>query len=305
MQITISGFAGMNNLQDKRRLGGPKVGKQRAPAECREIVNCDITDSLAALRRGGYSPALAGSPHSLWNTPDETQAYFVDGTFKRLFAGSPNYTAASLRALAAPTFPMSYAPVNYLIACSNGIDLFLIENGFTSDFVFSSAEFKEAVMAGHILAYFNGCLYVAVGNALYRTDPYDIQRLDERDDPFVFGEMITMVLPCGKNGMYVGADKVHWLSGRGPDEFTPSDAYDGTVIEGTGLVLDGALLAEKDFPIQSGDAVIFTCADGICVGNDQGQVFNLTSDSLSFTAQQRGAALIRKNGEFNQYISWV
>jgi len=85
----------------------------------------------------------------------------------------------------------------------------------------------------------------------------------------------------------------------------PRMAYEGRAVEGTGIVVDGALLADKDFPIQDGTACIFTAADGICVGNDQGQVFNLTSDTLGFTAQQRGAALIRKQGDFNQYISWV
>jgi len=304
--LLATGFAGMNNLQDKRRLKGPVVSRDRSqyPAECRKIVNCDITDTLSALLRPGRSLALAGTPHSLWNTKDETQAYFVDGAFKRLFAGTP-YTAASLRALSAPSLPLSYAEINYLIACSNGVDLFLVENGVASDFVFSSADFKERVMAGHILAAFNRRLYVALDNALYHTDADNIEVLDERDDPFVFGSRISMVLPVGKNGMYVSADKTYWLSGRGPDEFTPVEAYDIRAVEGTGLVIDGALLAEPDFPIQSGPACIFTTNEGICVGNDAGGVLNLTSDTLGFPEQSRGAALIRKQGDFNQYISWV
>ena len=114
-----------------------------------------------------------------------------------------------------------------------------------------------------------------------------------------------MVLPVGKNGMYVSADKTYWLAGRGPDEFIPKEAYDIRAVEGTGIVIDGALLAEQDFPIQDGPACIFTAEDGICVGNDAGWVINLTSDSLGFTAQSRGAAIIRKQGDFNQYISWV
>jgi len=76
-------------------------------------------------------------------------------------------------------------------------------------------------------------------------------------------------------------------------------------VEGTGLAIDGALLAEQDFPIQSGPACIFTAEDGICVGNDAGGVINLTSETLGFTAQSRGASIIRKQGDFNQYISWV
>jgi len=304
--LLITGFIGMNNLQDKRRLKGPVVSRDRSayPAECRKIVNFDITDTLDALFRPGRALALACTPHSLWATKDESQAYYVDGSFKRLFAGSPYYTAVSLRSLSAPSLPLSYAEINYLIACSNGVDLFLVENGVASDFVFSSENFKERVMAGHILAAFNRRLYVALANALYHTDADNIERLDERDDPFVFGSMISMVLPM-ENGMYVSADKTYWLAGRGPDEFIPRMAYEGRAVEGTGLVIDGALLAEKDFPIQDGTACIFTAEDGICVGNDQGQVFNLTSDTLGFTAQSRGAALIRKQGDFNQYISWV
>jgi hypothetical protein len=200
---------------------------------------------------------------------------------------------------------MSYAQVNYLTACSNGIDLFLIENGVAVEFAFSSETFKEAVLAGHMLACFNRRLFVAVDNALYYTDADDIQRLDERDDPIAFDSRINMVLPVGHNGMYVSADKVYWLRGRGADEFSIEVACEGQAVERTGLAIDGALLAEPDFPIQSGPAAIFTTTLGICVGNDAGGVINLTQDSLGFTAQSRGAALIRKNGEFNQYISWV
>jgi hypothetical protein len=297
--LLITGFTGMNNLQDKRRLKGPVAWPNGsvASAECRKIVNCDITDTLSAVLRPGSTLALAGTPHSLWSAKDETQAYFVDGSFKRLFAGTP-YTAVSLRSLLAPSLPMSYAEVNYLIACSNGVDLFLVQNGSISDFVFSSVTFKEQIMTGHMLAYYRRRLYVATGNVLYYTDADDIETLDERDDPFVFGSRISMVLPL-INGMYVAADKVYWLACKGPDELTITADHDLCAVEGTGEVIDGGLVG------MAGNVGVFTAKEGICMGGEDGEVTNLTRGTLGFTAGQRGAALIRQSEGLNQYISWV
>ncbi len=291
--VLITGFAGMNNAQDSSRLKGPAIGSP-GPAECTELVNVDITDTLSVKRRGGVTKAYAGTPSCLWANREGTEAYFVEGGYlKRLLPGN---TAVSVRALSS-SLPMSYTQVNYLTVCSNGTDLFIVQNGAVLEFTATSKRFKESVQAGHLLAYFNRRLYIAVDNVLWYTDADDIQRLDERDDPFAFPSRISMVLPL-ESGMYVMADKVYWLAGVSPLEFTLRAAYDAAAEEGTGVVTDG-------FPLGVNGKVALFWAGGICEGREGGQVVNHTADTLTVTQQSRGAAMVRKNGEMRQYLVWV
>jgi hypothetical protein len=107
-----------------------------------------------------------------------------------------------------------------------------------------------------------------------------------------------MMLPL-ENGMYIGADKIYWLPGRAPEEFSSNMVYDGQAIENTGVVVDGALLGG------AGKTAVFTTTDGICIGTDGGQVTNETLSKVTFDNGHRGAALLRKSDKMNQYIAWV
>jgi hypothetical protein len=205
---------------------------------------------------------------------------------------------------------MSYTPVNYMTVCSNGVDLFIVENGVVSAFSIPQPQFvlvnginmqlKTAILAAQIVAFYMRRLWYAVGPALYFSDADNIEQSDVRDDPFVFNKLITMVLPLD-NGIYVGADKVYWLAGREPEEMTipPGSGYDSTVVAGTGIAFDGNIAGG------TGKIGMFTTTDGICLGADNGQVQNLTLNKIAFADGHRGAAIIRKSGDFNQYISWT
>lgn len=289
----ITGFAGMNNAQDSARLKGPAIGNP-SPVECTELINVDVTDTLSAKRRTGTTKAYAGTPSSFWANESGTEAYFVEGGYlKRLLLGN---TAVTVRALSS-TAPMSYTQINYLVVCSNGVDLFMVQNGVALGFTSTSKRFKESVQSGHLVAYFNRRLYIAVDNVLWYTDADDIQRLDERDDPFVFPSRISMILPLA-TGIFVMADKVYWLAGASPLDFTLNTVYDAAAEPGTGVVTDG-------FPLGVNGKVALFWAGGICEGREGGQVTNHTADTLTVTQQSKGAAMVRKNGEMRQYIVWV
>ena len=277
--ILITGFAGYNNVQDKRRLDMPTFGKSQGLAECRNIVNTDISNTFSAISRGGYALTYAGATEDIWSTADETQCYFrVGNILKRLM---PDFVTANPVWLLGSQLPLSYTEVNYLIACSNGFDLFLIENGIASYFTLPTEIYKLAVKSGHILAFYNRVLYLAVGNMVFRTDADNIEQFDVRKKPFVYNSKVTMMLPL-ENGMYIGADKVYWLSGRAPEDFNSNMAYDGQAIENTGLVVDGSLVGS------AGKVGVFTATDGICIGTDGGQVVNETLNKVKFQNGRRG-----------------
>lgn len=291
LDVFIAGFAGTDNVQDAARLQ-IKDGL----AECAMISNFDISDTYSAITRQGTDLIYSGTPHSF---DPNGSGYFVEGNyFKQLM---PDYTVYTFPGvLKAPYLPMSYTKVNYLTVCSNSVDLFMIENGVISAFRTPTTNFKLPILPAQIVAFFGRRLYYAVGNVLYYSDADNIEQSDTRDDPFVFNKPITMVLPLD-NGIYVGADKVYWLSGQAPEEMAipPGSGYDGAVVAGTGISFDASLVGG------TGKIGMFTATDGFCLGSDNGQVQNLTLNKIAFVDGHRGAALIRKSGDFNQYISWV
>ena len=297
LEFEITGFGGMDNIEDAARLKGPVVGNPAGLAECAQIVNFDVNDSYSGTTRQGTSKIYTGVPHSL--DPNGT-GYFVDGSFKLLL---PDYTSASLCSLKSPLNPMSYAPVNYLTVCSNSVDLFMAQAGVITPFSVPTENFKEAIQPAQIVFFFGRRLYYAVGNVLYYSDADNIEQADTRDAPFVFNSPITMGLPLD-NGIYIGADKVYWLAGRAPEDFVINGiAYDGQVVKGTDVAIEGALAN------LSGKWGMFTAFDGVCLCSDNGQVNNLTLKKISFRNGQQGASLVKQSagllGNINQYISWV
>jgi hypothetical protein len=302
MDVRITGFAGINNLQDKTRLKMPTI-EQESPAECRNIVNTDISDTFSLSSRGGFSKVYTGVPHSF---DPNGSGYFVDGTFKLLYPDATatlGYRTASLCSLLAPLNRMSYALCNYLTVCSNGVDLFMAQNGVIMPFLAPTEDFKIPIRPAQVVAFFKRRLYYAIGPALLCSDADNIEQSDTRDPKFEFNSNINMVMPLD-NGIIVGADKIYWLAGRGAIELKNNGvAYDGQAVEGTDRVYDGALVGKAS------KWGAFRSTDGVCLCNDSGQVENVTLDTIIPQGGQSGTALIRENAgqgnNINQYISWV
>ena len=328
MEFKVSGFAGMDNLQDSARLKGPTVSEPTSDVESVQIVNFDITDTRSASTRQGVTKITSGAPHS-WDP--NGSGLFVDGNYLKLLLPDLS-TVFTVCPLKSPSSRMSYTPVNYLTVCSNGVDLIIVENGVATPFpqgvvealadqvragkfwqlvssglytaaYLASIVHKESIRPAQIVAFYMRRLWYAVRSVLYYSDADNIEQTDTEDPPFVFNAPITMVMPLD-NGIYVGADKVYWLAGRGPEDFVINGvAYDGQVVKGTDVAIEGALAN------LSGKWGMFTAFDGVCLCSDNGQVNNLTLKKISFHNGQQGASLIKQSagllGNINQYISWV
>ena len=66
----VSAFRGLNNVTDPVRLGLPWLT---------QADNINITSTGAALRREGFSKALAGSPTAIYSTDDHERLFVIDG----------------------------------------------------------------------------------------------------------------------------------------------------------------------------------------------------------------------------------
>jgi len=298
VQLEITGFAGMNNFEDAKRLKGPTVSSKSMTAECASIINADIDDTMAAILRQGVTLQHATTTaHSL---DPSGSGYYVDGTFNII---NPDYSITPLYYLQNSVNKMSYTKVNYLTVCSNGVDLFMAQGPAIMQFTTPTALNKGPIKPATIVRHYQRRLWYAIGPMLFYSDPDNIEQRDTREKPFVFKAPIDMILPLD-NGIYVGADKIYWLAGREPRQMSiPGVAYDMPAVAGTDRIFDGSLIKT------GGKWGAFVATDGVCLCSDGGQITNVTMRKLLFSNGKYGSALIKKdagvNGNINQYITWV
>jgi len=152
--------------------------------------------------------------------------------------------------------------------------------------------------AGHMLCYFNGRIYIAVGNLLYYTEAYQPERCDIGYSFFRMNGRITMLMPV-KDGLWVSDGQIWFLQGSGPEEFSKMLKAPYNAVEGTACRIDGKYV---DTP---GDGVIVTTEMGICVCGNGGSFKNETEDRVAFAAAKHGAGLVRRHDGMVQYLGIV
>lgn len=152
-------------------------------------------------------------------------------------------------------------------------------------------QFLAPAPAGQFLDTYNGRVLVAAGDTLYYSEAYSPELFDLRKN-YRFDSQITMLVALD-TGFYVGTEtQVAWLAGASLEEMAyrrrlPYGALRGAFTRcGMDEITDGK---------NDRRAAVFAAADGICVGQDGGEVVNLTVERFSYPIQERGAALIRKH----------
>jgi len=289
---TLRKFSGINNVDLATRLFPIVIDKEYAyPLQI--AMNVDIDNTLGISSRDGYDEVIAGTDiHSLWS--DGITGFYVDGETLYQTDGITGTIITSGLTLSAR---MAYAPFNDRIYYSNGHQIGYVKSNAAVHLPAPGREFKEPLPAGKFLAVFKGCLYVAVGNVLYVSDPmcdyYDI-----RTGYRIFPEAIRMVRPVD-DGIYVSDDVVWFLKGKGNDEFERDEAYPIPAIPYTDVVVSGKYIGEG----LDGDVAIWTGEDGICLGDNSGKVVNLTEPRYLLTPRGNGSAFIREINNVRHYIN--
>lgn len=159
-------------------------------------------------------------------------------------------------------------------------------------------QFMGAAPAGQAVALFNGRAYVAQGNYLIYSEPYEYELFDLRKNFITFPSRITMVAPV-KGGIYVGTmEKIVFLEGGSPDDFELYPLMPYGVMEGTSVVIPGELMVTKDSP---DNAQMWMSFKGFCVGSQptrSGPIMsNLTSGRyLTPHLPAVGASLLKIKG---------
>lgn len=149
---------------------------------------------------------------------------------------------------------------------------------------------------GHLLAFYRGRAYVAVGQRLQFSSAFGVD-LFRPTDYIAFATPISMLSPV-TDGIYVSDETgTYWLSGVGPESFTQSrvgePAVAGTVAYSRGILIG-------DSPTTT-ELPVWLSKDGVCVGMNGGQVMVANRKWRPENATS-GAGLVRQAGETFQYL---
>jgi hypothetical protein len=289
----MSKFSGINNVDSATRLF-PVVIDHTYVYPLQEGLNVEIDDTFAISSRPGYDNVLAGTGiHSLW--ADGEYCFYVDGSI--LYRMDAAYTKTSIRTGLQPDARMSYARVNDRIYYTNGFQCGYVTGNTSTAFPDPTREFKVSLPAGQLIDYYRGLLLMAKDNILYVSDPlcdyYDI-----RKGYRIFKSDITMIRSVD-DGIYVSDEKVYFLKGKSNDEFIRDEVYPASAVPFTDVKINGKYISDDI----SGNIAMWTGESGICLGDNNGKVVNLTEVRYKFTAHGRGAAFVREKSNERHYIN--
>ena len=298
VDLTYNKFAGKDNLNDPTRL---KIGEDAV--RLTTATDIFINKDFSMERRDGYELVQAGSFSSMW-TSNGVWLAIKDGDLVQVTKNGTVFTFTEI--MSGTTNPIVYADTGLGIYFSDGITIKVFRNGVVSEVPATTVNFKLQTPAGHILEHHKSRLYVAVGSLIFITDPniYDI--VDGRSGVKTYSSKILMWKALS-TGVYMSDSYTTWfLRDMNPDEVLGAKVFghkkilDYPAILGTGRKIFNLVTpAGRYFD----EAIIWTSAQGICIGGPNGEVENVTEKTYAMPSVVEGTDLYRKTGKNNQYIS--
>lgn len=290
----IDRFVGLNNVESPYRLFVKYIDNFTPGHYLAQANNVRIDNSYQLESRGGYTRVKSGSNiHSMWS--DGVNCFYIDGA--SLYQLGTAYTAVALRSGLTLNAKMSYAPFNYKTYYTNNHQIGYIEHDTDHSLVDPVREFKLPLPAGKFIECFMACLYVAVGKILYISDPLS-DYYDTRNGYKIFSQDITMVRAVD-DGLYVSDDRIWFCHGKSNEDFERIEAYPSRAIPYTDLRVNTQYINDN----LKGNIAMWTSENGICMGDNSGNVVNLTEQRYTFTAHGIGAAFIRESGNVRHYVN--
>lgn len=153
---------------------------------------------------------------------------------------------------------------------------------------------------GHIVRYYRGRIYVASDNILYYSEPFQYEHFKLNSNYIEFPTRITEVMPV-EDGIWIGSDRLYYLSGESPSQFKRTTKEYVRVVEGTATRISGSYVHIDNTPIGYKWLV---CTDlGIFILFNQGMTLNTTAQNVSLERADSGTSLFLQDSGMNQYLS--
>ena len=295
----LTKFTGINTVEDPTRLN-PTLLNYEYLYPIVQGNNVDIDNSYAISSRSGYTSVKAGTDiHSLWS--DGTVCFYVDS--QTLYELKTDYAVSSIRADMAVKSRVSYAKMNDRYYYMNGHQSGYIKNSASTelsnpDILDSTNVFKKTLPVGQLIETYRGCLYVASRDTLYVGEPL-AEHYDIREGYRRFASRIMMVRAVDE-GIYVSdSERTFFLKGRGNEDFERIDADESPAVSMTDIVMPASYMDPK----LDGNVAMWTSKKGICVGDNDGKVINLTEMRYPVGDYGQGHGFVRDINNVRHYIN--
>lgn len=294
---TVNKFSGINNVDLATRLFPVPINHEYV-YPLQQATNVDIDNTFQIASRSGYGTSgITGTDiHSLWS--DNKTCLYADGS--TLYKMDAAYNLLSLRADLTSGALISYAPFNDRIYYTNEHQIGYVKDDVTHGLPDPGLEFKLPLPAGQLIESFLGCLYVAKDNILYISDPL-CDYYDTRHGYRIFNARITMLRSINEDGIYVADDVTWFIKGKANEDFERQNVYPEPAIPHTDVIILGKYIDDS----LDGDIILWTAANGICMGDGSGKVTNLTEARYTFAARGRGTGFIRENNNVRHYVNSI
>lgn len=269
----------------------------------RETLNIDIDDDGKPHRRNGHGPnaIVSGRIHSLWSN-GKIALFVKDGTLMKLRRDLSG--ATSLVTGVDENDRMAYVGMgDRIVFFSNMSIIGHVIGELPYPLPDPQQQFKQRMMGGQLLEFYNSRLYAANGRNLFYSDATILTRMDTRKNAIAFPGRITM-LKAVDNGLYVSFEnetkgETVFLAGATPEDFVNRSVLDEAALEGSAISLEGDDLGRGG----TGKTVYFATPSSFYKGYPDG-VISQRQDGV-FTIEdeaKRVTATIREVDGYQQYV---
>lgn len=158
----------------------------------------------------------------------------------------------------------------------------------------------DAPPLGHIVRYYRGRMFIAQDNILWYSEPYQYEHFNLQSNYFEFPDRIREVMPV-EDGIWIGSDRLYYLSGEDALTFKRSTKENVKVVEGTSHKVSGSYIHLDNTPI--GYKWLVTADIGIFILFNQGLVINMTSENIALDQADSGTGIFIEDNGMNKYLS--
>jgi hypothetical protein len=138
---------------------------------------------------------------------------------------------------------------------------------------------------GHLVSWFSGRALIARDNAIFASEPSFYGVFDLHNTRMV-RDRVTMLRPT-QAGLGVGTTtQVLFYRGKHWEQLVREPKAEYGVLEGTDAPCAGEKIGG------SGELVLFTTPQGVCAGDSEGNLKNLTFNKLTFPTGRYGSATV-------------
>lgn len=164
-------------------------------------------------------------------------------------------------------------------------------------------QFFGPAPAGQVVGYYNGRAYIAAGNVLYYSQPYEYELFDLAYGYMLF-EAPIQTLAAVNNGIFVGTTEATYsVYGAGPEDFKRAVVSPFGTVRGTEYYVRNDILLE-DGDVQ-GMSPVWMSTKGLVLGGDGSKITALTSGRYQLPPATVGASLMKIRSATPQFVTSI